>query len=564
MFNILSLMHKDKAEGDPLASLKTVTHWLNHLPAGNVSSAHEQILAALVQFNAKGEYHGKDRLDILLQLDEHARPLQAALCQQYLRNPRMSRPMESRLRHAIHQFYREMARAYHGFITDHVNNPAASKIGSHLPLLVLRTLHDFGNIFKWLYFRYKKPANKLWLRLHKLYRLAEFEGFLTSAMTLYPGDAKTTRCVDQYVRTLLLARLDASALYPRQIEMADGWLSRWAHLVTLEKCTQQGSYHFYVALTEASGAHRIRNPDFSESCRCWDASLLLKEIHRTREGLQVAEAPARLGLGDECRLPECLEMLEYAERQWGPLDCREQRKSARTASKKIVDVVHGFNEICATVKQGGSGMDVLHENNAELKYDEMVDMHIYGFVTESTRNRTLHSLLDEREKAHAHERWVMENESEHGFGASVLAETSDWLRLGSLLGLKAEPGMSWKIGVVRRLTRPSEGLIRLGIEVLAHKPRMLLLRPESSSRLHGYAVDGVDATESTLPVAALLVAHTPPTQGELILEAAHYSSGRTFDTTLAQHKCTLRLRDVMETGDGWMRAAVDILLPSRG
>ncbi|MEO6145784.1 MAG: hypothetical protein ABIT70_01785 [Sulfuriferula sp.] len=559
MFNILSKLRKSTTESDPLDNEKTVTRWINDLPAGNVLNAHEQVLIKLAAFNSKGTQYNKERLAVVMLLDEYARALQTSLSQQYLRNSRMSRIMESRLWNAVYKFYWEVARAYHGFIMSYVENPAANPLHEFIPQLTLRTLCNLGGVFTWHYLRYEKPADKLWLRLHNLYRVAEFEGFSKTELVPYASSGKPTCCADQYHRILLLGQLDTSVLYPKQIEMADRWLNEWSHLIGQESKFNSDTHTLYVALSDDVGARRIRNTEFSESCRFIEVGKLHKQIQQSRNALQNGKSPALLGLGEDCRLPDCFEILDYAERQWGPPDNREQRKSQRTAIKKIIDVVHGFNEICAVVKQGHNGADVLHEIDVGLKYDEMIDMKLYGFVTESTRTRNRHATPAPTEKTPPHERWVMENMSEQSLGASVPAKSNDWGRLGSMVALKTERDTGWKIGVMRRLLHTDDDMLQIGIEVLSLKPQMVLLRPLSSSALPGYTVDGVETTDTTLPVPVILVSQSSDSQGELLLEAAQYASGRSFELNTGAQKKTVRLQDAIENGDGWMRVAFVIV-----
>lgn len=558
MFNILSMLRKNSAESDPLDSEKTVTRWINDLPAGNVLNAHEQVLYKLAEFNAQGAPFNKERLAVVMRLDEYARALQTSLSQQYLRNPRMSRIMESRLWNAVYKFYWEVARAYHSFIMSYVADPAASPLRESIPQLTSRTLYNLGGVFKWHYLRYEKPADKLWLRLHNLYRVAEFEGFSKIALAPYASSSKSSCCADQYHRILLLGQLDTSVLYPKQIEMADRWLSEWSHLIEQESKFNPDTHALYVALSDDVGARRIRNTEFTESCRFIDVTKIHQKIQQSRTALLDGKSPAQLGLGEDCRLPDCFEILDYAERQWGPLENREQRKSQRTTVKKIIDVVHGFNEICTVVKQGHNGADVLHETDAGFKYDEMIDMKLYGFVTESTRTRNRHATPVATEKTPPHERWVMENMSDQGLGASVPTKSNDWGRLGSMVALKVERDAGWKIGVMRRLSHTDDGLLQIGIEVLSLKPQMMLLRPLSSRALPGYTVDGVETTDTTLPVPIIFISQSGNSQGELLLEAAQYASGRSFELNAGTQKKTIRLQEVIENGDGWIRVAVVI------
>ena len=65
------------------------------------------------------------------------------------------------------------------------------------------------------------------------------------------------------------------------------------------------------------------------------------------------------------------------------------------------------------------------------------------------------------------EEWVIENESESGFGAFVAQPNGAWLKVGSLIGIRREDGVSWGAAIVRRVTLDDNGNRHIGIEVLA-------------------------------------------------------------------------------------------------
>jgi len=90
-----------KRNDDPLANLKAASRWVENLPIGDAFKCQEAILNALKRFNENSTQYTKDRLAIFMLLDEKSRDLQDTLVRQYLRNPRMSRPAESQLWHAV-------------------------------------------------------------------------------------------------------------------------------------------------------------------------------------------------------------------------------------------------------------------------------------------------------------------------------------------------------------------------------------------------------------------------------------------------------------------------------
>ena len=104
------------ANDDPLASIKAATRWLENLPLGDAFKCQQAILDELKRFNENSTQYTKDRLAIFMLLDEKSRDLQDTLVRQYLRNPRMSRTVESQLWHAVYGLYWEIARGYHTFV----------------------------------------------------------------------------------------------------------------------------------------------------------------------------------------------------------------------------------------------------------------------------------------------------------------------------------------------------------------------------------------------------------------------------------------------------------------
>jgi hypothetical protein len=567
MFDFFSFGHK--APSDPLATLKSVTVWMNELPLGDVYAAHEKVVAALVEFNEKHESFTKDRLDVLMHLDEHAREMQHALSQQYLRNPRMSKVIESRLWNAVHAYYWEMTRGYHAFIMDYVANPTRSNITQHVPLITTRAIHDFARIFKWRSFRYEKVEDRLWKRLHNLYRFAEFERFDQELLMPYTGAESPTSCASEYVHALMLDTVNTGAYYPKQIELLDYWLVKWSRLLRLEKECDMERHVYLVNLQEGQGARRVRNASSDENCRYWSTSDLISHIEELRARLLNGEMPARLGLSEDCRLPGCLEFLDDIACTWAPKVQRVQRKHERAHVMKMIEVVHGLNEICTEVKQDNVSVvqEKIKGDEVELTYEEMLDVRLYGFVTRRTQSKLEASKGSKPVlQAPVHERWVMENESEgeKGYGATLNEVANDWIRLGKLIGLKPERGSHWRIGVVRRMNKLASNQHYVGIEILTDSPLMVMMKPRQANTNSGYLVNGVDAVDMVLPIAGLYV-HSEEAggnQSSLVIDSSEYSMGRVMELNANAKSRVVLLKDVIERGDDWLRCSFNLLSDS--
>src|SRR5512135_2750501 len=155
-----------KRTDDPLTNIKAASRWIESLPIGDAFKCQEAILTALKRFNENSTHYTKDRLAVFMLLDEKSRDLQDTLVRQYLRNPRMSRPVESQLWHAVYGLYWEIARGYHTFVLHLAREAGKTQHYEATPLIPLRAIRAFGQLLKWRAIRYLPAGEKLWQRLH--------------------------------------------------------------------------------------------------------------------------------------------------------------------------------------------------------------------------------------------------------------------------------------------------------------------------------------------------------------------------------------------------------------
>jgi hypothetical protein len=135
--------------------------------------------------------------------------------------------------------------------------------------------------------------------------------------------------------------------------------------------------------------------------------------------------PPEINPGGLHKAGAILDVLDHLMRYWDPTP--PTRASERQAALTRISVVHDFDSILSMV----SG------DSRELDFDSNV------------------------------ETWRVENESEGGFGATITETASDWLEIGSLLGIQVEECAGWGIGLVRRLSRPGASTMYVGIESLS-------------------------------------------------------------------------------------------------
>lgn len=541
---------RKKSEEDPLSDLKTVSRWMQELPAGDIYTAQEQVVQSLIQFNHAGLAMSKERLQVLMHLDDQARDMQYSLCLQYLRNPRMSKVIESRLWTAIHAFYWEITRGYHAFVMDFVAHPGGSKIQPAIPLITARALRGFADIFKWRYFRYERIEEKLWQRLHNLYRIAEFEGFQGNRFKLYPSDGKPSSCMEEYVQGLLLSPLGTGSLTPKQIEMVDTWLDNWSDLTTLDERYDPAQHFFYIDAAKGLPLKRIReNLTPESSFRFLNTERLMEHLARAERELKAGVPPATLGLGEEFRLPDGYDLLHYVSNEWSPANERERRVAPREPKDGRCEVVRDLNNICTRLL---TEIEMVHgaTPSQQLSPEEILDIKLYGFVTERTKAAISDRLLGSRDLSV--EQWPMRDRSDTGIGIMLKNEDSEWVKVGKLLALRLEPGTSWIIGMVRRITRVDSDQRKIGVQTLDGLPVLAEIESHEAPNSMSYSVD--DTSFETHVSSQVLIFPEQEKDNLIILESARYAHGRQYKLRDGKGSRLIRLDNVRDKGDGWLMA----------
>lgn len=547
----------------PLTNLDAITRWMGSLPMGDSVKAIEALTRQIKEYSGQRQAVTKDRLAVLNALDQGAQEMLEILRNQYLQNPRMSRVVESRLWNTVNGYYQEILRAYHAHIMEYIGNPSGSKIAAAIPRLTARTLWYFGLDAKWSYYRYTPPNPKLWKRMHNLYHFSEYEEFETQSLKLYEENSSETSVTQLYLESLMLETLNTGSLTPRQIHLIERWMPMLVRGIRLEQEYKQACHVFYVNLEENRGARRVRRIEPGEAMRYWDTYGLKEKLDALRSQISAGALPVKLGLTEDCKMPTCLELLERIAYFWSPTGLkRTQRAFERKGSMKSIEVVRGLSDICWNVR--ADNVRALKAMTAEtsdgLSYDEMVDVHLYGFVTKRTQAKVGQGKDAKIEHVIAHERWVMENESAGGYGAHINDQADDWVRLGKLVGLKPEKKGHWNIGVIRRMCRTQPNQQYIGIEVVVERPMALVLRAEKSEN-RPLTVDGIDALGIKMPFPALFLKGAGQTaqSDALILQSAEFSSGRELWFSVRGTTYHIRLKHALEHGDDWLRATFEIL-----
>jgi cyclic-di-GMP-binding protein len=105
------------------------------------------------------------------------------------------------------------------------------------------------------------------------------------------------------------------------------------------------------------------------------------------------------------------------------------------------------------------------------------------------------------------ESWIVVNVSDGGYGAIIPALKSDWIRVGTLIGMQSEHSSRWMIGLIRRIASDEHNQRHVGIQTLSKTAipiRVVRAGTTNSS---------FDAGREPQP--AILLSTAPDAQGEV-------------------------------------------------
>jgi len=470
----------------PLAEVKESRRTIEELPKDTLKAMGE-IAFWLDSINSTEGFRLDRRYELVDEFDLAARLHLRKLSQEYLQL-RQQKFQEHRLWTALSDFWRLTGAGYvqciEGFQADASGSGA---IKSRVPMIVGRALNAISQQLKWLLLRYGPVENALWGDLGRLYAFAEAKGFADTSVVLHEGANDSSSARKEFLRATMLAVASADSLLPEQIEVAERTVTYFSPHYLLERSPMSACTHMFELAMRKPPARMHQSVPSDQSVRYFGAGPAVDEMSRLL-GILLAEGvlPSEVNLGATYDPKSIALVWQHLLQYWSPKPA--ERGSARHPANVRLTVVEGFQRLTQTL--AGPQEDTL-------------DFHSRGNTA-------------------ATESWVAENESDGGYGAVVPATKSDWVRVGSLLGVMAEGEKHWGVGVIRRMVRDGDQTRRVGVQLLTRVAVPVRLAPTGT-------ISSFNATRDNDP-AVLLTPKPSPDRGiRMLMRAGAFTAGQSLE-----------------------------------
>lgn len=505
MFNFLTLFSKKQAGF--LDNVKAADVWLQKLHHEDEYEAQKLIIEGLTGFLKSQEAPSKERLKVLMHLDETSQAFQNRLGAAYFHNQAGLKRAEDTLWKSMTTLFAQFAHAYQLFIREIVAQRGKAEFSRYLPTITARALRYYGQGIKWGYFHQEPVQPVMWKRLHKYFQMCEESHFASIEVSIDSRHLST--CRNEYMHILLLDMIKPMTLNPPQLERVDRWLDRWAALVELDRDCDPDTHMHCVDLSTGAGARKLLEDMHSPALRCWSMADIYLQIRKARASLSEGDWSENVELGEDCVVPDCIELLDYVARYWiRPEAARRLHRAP--VEDKMMEMACGVGAIYSCLQPD-----------------------------------------DKRCGKIPFEHWAVLDESEGGYGL-VEARHTERAQEGKLVLVKPSGHDGcWEIGVVRWKKDGESGLPALGVERLSDAPKQVTLMPTDES--------GAEAIKSIF----LPKLYQRDIDSSLILRTPDYRDGRLLDMHYRNNIFRIRLIEVVDSGEEWVRAHFDLLGNSR-
>jgi hypothetical protein len=376
--------------------------------------------------------------EIVEQLDRTARPLYRKLNQSYVaETQRLTRFQQHRIWAVINGFCTQLADGYRFCLAKYeVGAVGANALRAHLPRITARALRAYAGQLKWGLLKYGPIDPHVWQGLGQLYIAARSLGTEVTTQNIYRGAAGESSAERELLKALMLAVSAPDALLPVQVDIAERLVAHCAEFFRVSSQARQ-SLHYTFDLSGQQPPGRLsRISGLPASTVFFGPGEAVEHVREIAHKLERDNSlPEQVKFGPEHTRERVLETLAHLIRYWSYE--LPERRDLRRRHVEPVSVVHEFSEVVANA--GGLFLESPFVSNEE--------------------------------------EWLVDNESKSGFGALVRKPLGQWVHVGQLIGVRRDEGVTWAVGIVRRVTSDAEGARRVGIQIVSQGGAAVTVMP---------------------------------------------------------------------------------------
>ena len=445
---------------DPLRSGNAAARWIASLPTSDPLQLQRETLDLVASFPGGRRRIGPAQAEALLRVDARCEPIISHLTAQYTANYQRSSSVETRLWHGVFDLVKAFTAAYQAALKSGYAAGEQKRWKTVLPRVLVRLAHYKAIDGKFRLFRYSHWIPAQWRELHELYEFARMRGWQREPLAFggaafsQPGESLE----QEYIRSLLLMRLDSGNFTPDQVEWVARSLAEWTESLKLSPPPGTGA-NFYVDLSGTQGLKRQDRARPGGRPMFLDATPVYTRVVERMRALPEQDADAHLPGALPTREQKLLLMRLAA--LYGPEAIAFSPRAPRKSSDIEVRVVVGLQALTRAVAEVEHLSDQAKTGGAKHSFDEITQLVNPNANPDSIARRIRGA------------QWKIVNRSESGC-RMIAPEKDAPTKLGEIVAIR--DGDRWELAVVRRMQRQQVDEVICGVEIIARRMVRVLLR----------------------------------------------------------------------------------------
>jgi len=445
---------------DPLRNATGASRWIAELPVSDVMAIQSEALDLVTAFPGARKIPGPAQVEALLRIDARLEPVILQLTQQYTANYQKSTGVESRLWHSVFDLVKAFTGAYNVALKAGYPRADNKRWRVVLPWMLVRLTHFKGLDGKFRLFRYGHWIPSPWREVHELYEFARQRGWQREQLMFGAGAfSRPGVCVEEeYLKIMLLMRLDSGSFTPDQVEWVAQQLEDWAPSLTLVP-SPSADATFCVDLSASQGLRRQNRQRSADRVLFLDCTPAYTRIVERMRSLP--EHDAAVPVQGELPSREQRLVLMRLASLFGPDAIAHSARAPRHAADNNVRVVVGLQALTRAIAEVERLPEAARTRAVSTSFDEVTEMVQPSISPDSIQRRIRGSV------------WKVEDRSDSGCRLTAPGREAPG-NLGEILALRE--GESWALAVVRRMQRHQVDEVTVGVEVVGRRLVRVLLR----------------------------------------------------------------------------------------
>jgi hypothetical protein len=451
--------------------------WLNTLPGADSSVVARELYRSLYTLN-RLELNPRTREKILELYRNTVNTVTASIQSHLGQQPLPLTPNSRLAAEIIRELNREMAIGYKTVVVGLYETWRQRLFRKSTALPIERALRYFGELLVHCYHVYMPYPPLVWLEVHELFRYAEQLRLENVPVEISVREgAGTTSIKERYSQICLLGLCNPYRLPQGEAKKVHSFLYQWAGIagIYVPGTTESQSGNFYIDLLRDGPpimSHQPVSAGMAKRIRVLDAVSLVEKVKSFIRRLEQGEPASQLALGTECLDSACLEMFRRVVHSWDEASLRQHNRSRGKGLVSVcigVESAHFFadgqrpflppEEIVVSSEGPIDAALTESEEHSYIDFDLPID-------TDAEKPES----SDAAEKDNFHiTRWQVVDQSASGMLLRSREAPGMHVRVGDILGIQFEVSADavWWPAVVRRLQGDVNGIVEVGVELLA-------------------------------------------------------------------------------------------------